>query len=595
MDIRRRESQPLLIGSRPLLCLATAQLITAGCAAVTHPYSLEPVRDSASRTELIRHAVFVDNNGNGIDPRVNKRGRTLDSAGYARYVHGIMDGIRSHRDSGHPDVLIRIHGGLNSLRGAPTTSVRMNTAIRNDTAKQIYPLFINWDSGILESYGEHLFYVRQGRRKSLDLVGAPFHLVADFGRAITRLPIVWVGQVRRTNACLGTQNVPPRPDTAPQIRLSPRDSALKAYLDMNDCGITGAFENDLFSFEDSLRQPRPGFPADTARIPVVSRFAYRRSVGGIVAYTAPSMVLSMVPIRTLWAFRDLRTKHHGSIWAPIIERHPTHTHGKIGRSVINALSWLPPKVAALMMLDAVGTPAWANMRRRTKTMFQQPYAANDFSNAAPKRPRPGAVAILFDSLETMQRVEMAERKQGSRITLIGHSMGAIIANEALRTHDSLEVANVVYMAPALSLRDFQVGTLPYLRRHESSQFYNLTLHPLSDLREANFLNLAPYGSLISWLDAYLDHPESELDRMMGSYQNSTESAGSITGPVRTRMHLKAFGYGDRTGCGPNGLPYRHGDFNEPGVPFWDPRFWRPGAHCPDSASAPRLVQNSGAR
>jgi hypothetical protein len=255
-----------------LLGAIAAQFATVGCGTVFHPYSLEPVHDTATRIEIARHAVFIDNSGLGIDPRVNRRGKTLDSAGYARYVHGIMEGIRTHRDSGHPDVMIRIHGGLNALRGSPTTSARMDAAIRDDSSKHIYPLFINWDSGILESYAEHLFYVRQGRRQSLDLIGAPFFLIADLGRAASRLPIVWWGQVRRTNSCLGTQNVAPRPDAhAPQ--LTPRDSALAAYLALNDCAITGGFENDLFQYDDSLRKAHPGLPNDTARIPVVSRFA----------------------------------------------------------------------------------------------------------------------------------------------------------------------------------------------------------------------------------------------------------------------------------------------------------------------------------
>jgi hypothetical protein len=138
------------------------------------------------------------------------------------------------------------------------------------------------------------------------------------------------------------------------------------------------------------------------------------------------------------------------------------------------------------------------------------------------------------------------------------------------------------MAPALSLRDFQVGTLPYVRAHDSTQFYNLTLHPLSDLRETSFMNLAPYGSLLVWLDAYLDHPEAELDRVMGKYQNTTEAAAIVAGQTRNRIHLKAFGYRDGTGCGPHGYPYRHGDFNARGVPFWNPLFWAPGSPCPDS-------------
>jgi hypothetical protein len=568
------------------IVLAFLSLSLSSCgkiAAVTHPYSLEPVRDSATRDELARHAVFVDDEGFGIEPRVGHRGSTLGGDDYDRYIHRIMDGIRSHRDSGFPDVMIRIHGGLNSLRAAPATTARMNEAIRADTSKHIYPLFINWDSGIIESYGEHLFFVRQGQRRPLDLVGAPFFLVADLGRAATRLPIVWFGQLRRTNSCLGTRNVDPRPDSVVKPRLSPTDSALKAYLALNDCGMTGSFENDLYKYDDSLNATG----RDSLRIPAVSRFAYHESIADFVKYAGSSVAFSTIPIRSFWAIQPIGTHHHHrSIWEPLIQRKTSNPAGKVGRALVNTFSWLPPKVLALMLLDAVGTPAWENMRRRTKTMFQRPYASNDFRNKPAIEPKPGAVAVLFDSLDTLQSQERAlTLRNRTRITLVGHSMGAIVASEALRTHKSLEVANVVYMAPALSLREFQVGTLPYLEEHTATEFFNLTLHPISDLRETSFHHLAPYGSLLTWLDAYLVSPESEMDRMMGKYQNATEGARIFDGPARSRMHLKAFGYGDSTGCGPHGYPYEHGNFNEPGVPFWDRQFWRPRTPCPDSTHA----------
>lgn len=567
-----------------------ALLPLVGACFSIHPYALPPVRDSATRNELARHAIFVDNAGRGIEPRVGESGQKLDGPNYYEaYVHVIMDGIRSHRDSGYPDVLIRIHGGLNTLRESPPTVSRMDAAIARDTASKIYPLFINWDSGILESYGDHLFFVHQGRRHSFNPFGATFYLAADFGKAVTRLPIVWWGQFARTMACAGTDDVPPRPDpNAVKIRLTPSDSALQAYLAKNDCGITGAFESDLYSFEDSLKAQdslqakNRAQQASSARIPVVSRFAYHRSGWELWRYYGTSSALSLIPMRTLWSLGGRLAKGHESIWAPVIPRKTTNPRGRVARSVVNAASWLPLKVFGLMLLDAIGTPGWENMRRRTKTMFQQPYSANEFSREGPVAPKPGAAAILFDSLQSLQLYGTGKFDTPVRITLIGHSMGAIIANEALRTHDSLEVANVVFMAGALSLRDFQLGTLPYLRRHESTQFYNLTLHPLSDLRESAFLGFAPYGSLLAWLDGYLDHPESELDRVMGKYQNTTEAAAIIKGDVRARVHLKAFGYRDSTGCGDKGLPYKHGHFNEPGVPYWKPAFWAPGAPCPDA-------------
>src|SRR5215208_4426070 len=183
--------QFLSVARRAVSCaMVLSAFLLAACGkigAVTHPYSLEAVRDTATQRELARHSIFVDNGGAGIAPRVHKRGLTLGDAEYEAYVDTIVHHIRLHADSGYPDVLIRIHGGLNSLRGSPGIASRMDAEIRNDSAKHIYPLFINWDSGILESYSEHLFYVRQGERRPFDLVGAPFFFAADLGRAAARL------------------------------------------------------------------------------------------------------------------------------------------------------------------------------------------------------------------------------------------------------------------------------------------------------------------------------------------------------------------------------------------------------------------------
>ncbi|MEO8580805.1 MAG: hypothetical protein ABI469_11195, partial [Gemmatimonadales bacterium] len=560
----------------PLLTLLSA------CVPTFHPFSLPPVRDTATRNELARHAVFVNNDGEGVEPRVARFGKTLDQPGqYERYVSSIMDGIRSHADSGYPNVLIRIHGGLNSFRESQQVVTEMDSAIKADTAAKIYPLFINWESGILESYADHLFYVRQGRRGPIGVLTSPFFLLADFGRALTRLPIVLAGQASRALACAGTQDVPPRPDSSTSTPFAAsRQLALRNYLALNDCVIIGAFEDSVYAFDESLAAKGSTDSAGVPRVPLASRFAYHRSRGEQIQFYLASAPLDFIPTRTWVSLARSIGRHRFDPFAPVITRKTQNRRGRFGTDLLNGLSWLPIKAIGLMVLDAIGTPAFENMRRRTKTMFQQPYSSNPFTAEGARPPRPGAVAILFDSLQALQTAPRPNGRAAYEISLVGHSMGAIVANEALRTHDSLEVKNVVYMAGALSLREFQTGTLPYMQRHPSTEFFNLTLHPLSDIRETMLWGIVPSGSLLIWLDGYLAHPESELDRVMGKYVNTTESSSIFKGSVRTRIHLKAFGYRDGTGCGKHGLPYKHAQFNWLGVPYWDVRFWNPGEACP---------------
>ena len=56
--------------------------------------------------------------------------------------------------------LIFVHGGLNTYNQSLS---RVNEMTPQILAAHFYPLFVNWDSGLVSSYWEHLFLVRQGR------------------------------------------------------------------------------------------------------------------------------------------------------------------------------------------------------------------------------------------------------------------------------------------------------------------------------------------------------------------------------------------------------------------------------------------------
>ncbi len=261
----------------------------------------------------------------------------------------------------------------------------------------------------------------------------------------------------------------------------------------------------------------------------ISRFGYRRSPGEAVLHHGSSIGLSLVPVKGL----------------------------------------------EMVLLDGAGRPAWDVMHRRTALMFRDVEQFGELRDEAAGYAAPrGAVAVFLDELERAIREDSATAYD---ITVIGHSMGAIVANEMIRTRPGLPWRNIVYMAPALSVREFETGTLPYLESHDSAYFYLLTLHPWAERREAQFARLVPYGSLLEWIDGYFAHPETPLDHMLGKYENATRMAFLFRPEVRGRIHVKAFGYNDGTGCGRNGaLPYQHGQFNDLNVPFWHPEFWTPG-------------------
>jgi pimeloyl-ACP methyl ester carboxylesterase len=187
-------------------------------------------------------------------------------------------------------------------------------------------------------------------------------------------------------------------------------------------------------------------------------------------------------------------------------------------------------------------------------------------------PPTGAVSIFLDSLTALT----ADTAQHYTVTIIGHSMGTIVASEAVRTHPRLPISSIVFMAGAASMREFEIGVLPYLELHHETRFYNLTLHPIAERREFYLAHLAPDGSLLEWIDGYLSAPETELDRVIGKWDNIIMGTRIIPDSVRGQIQLKAFGYRDGLGYGKHHLePSRHGDFDDPGVPFWECSFWQP--------------------
>src|SRR5207248_2999500 len=92
------------------------------------------------------------------------------------------------------------------------------------------------------------------------------------------------------------------------------------------------------------------------------------------------------------------------------------------------------------------------------------------------------------------------------ITLVGHSMGAIVCNRIVGGYPELKFKDIVYMGAACSVREFQANVVPYLVNNRHTRFYNLSLHPQCEAGEISLsqpkikFDIAPRGSLLVWLD-----------------------------------------------------------------------------------------------
>lgn len=247
----------------------------------------------------------------------------------------------------------------------------------------------------------------------------------------------------------------------------------------------------------------------------------------------------------------------------------------------------PIKLITTPFVVTFGEPSWNNMKRRTSTMFM---SENDLKfkeddadaeeTAEYEVPPSGAAQIFLRELNARIK-EFREINPNFKVTLIGHSMGAIIINQALLSLPEFDVDNIVYMASADNLQNYinvtkillqnrrrqQKNLLRNKRRRKNDlNIYNLFLHPENENREIRGFGTAPSGSLLAWVDHSYGAPEYVLQRTAGRWTNMRKILDVIPNKDRQFHHFKIFGRASHKVS-----PQQHGDFDE--FRFWDKSFW----------------------
>jgi pimeloyl-ACP methyl ester carboxylesterase len=247
--------------------------------------------------------------------------------------------------------------------------------------------------------------------------------------------------------------------------------------------------------------------------------------------------------------------------------------GRYGAMVAEAY----PQLCGALVIDTGGKLGWDQMLRRTETMST---TADSFQR--------GGIESFVASLS-----HFVQAHADFHVTIVAHSMGAIIANRIIAAHgEELHLRRIIYMAPACGVEDFAVSVLPFLQCHSGVEFYDLCLHPTNERAEDHLEigyglgEIAPRGSLLQWIDDYYSSSETDFNWTLGKFENVVLAAprlplldGCDLDGVYNRFHVKAFGLGTLEKAGPQ----RHGDFSE--IRFWDPRllqagYWDPALAFP---------------
>jgi pimeloyl-ACP methyl ester carboxylesterase len=411
------------------------------------------------------HILEVDPDGLHIERSLNGSGKINQQ----EHLASIISGLDQHLDSGHKKIMLFVHGGLNSRKAAFKRAMRNAPAIARDS---IYPIFVNWNSGGLSSYGQQLFTVSGGvEYKHLKKVMFPFVAIQDLVTGIVKIPVTGF------NNATSNWNTNGVYDPA-------RNSAAWNVTRRNTLGIYKLLEKRMV--------------ADPGRQLAVSWGADERKKGT-----------------------------------------------KVMRGLVSFVVF-PTRLAGLPFYDGMGTQAWVNMKRRAKALYHpgcefdlRQYLHDDAILAGKlDRHHEGVMAMLVDTLNSYLKSRSSDSYE---LTLMGHSMGAIVINELLLQYPDLPVSNIVHMGAASSVGAVNSAVIPYLSAHRDTRFYNLSLNPMAENRE-NALKffLIPHGSLLVHIDNMFEQHASFLDRTSGRWENIIQATHLFPDSVRSQVTLKCF-------------------------------------------------------
>jgi hypothetical protein len=480
-----------------------------------------------------RHVLTIDEEGRPLDPATN------DKLGgqFRKYIQDLLENADDTNDAKqvdeaeadacscathrHPEglprkvrrILVHIHGGLNSHATSLAAAQESIGAMldEKDPGNWHYPVFVTWPSGPISSYREHLFSLRQGRHAAFwGPVTSPVYFSRDMVGGVVNSTRSWLFQ-----------------------------AGLDASL-----AVKVAFDADWpASWRDSTR--------------IYDRIDEKRGEG-----EAP--------------------------YDALLGAYSRGWHVQSGRFV-SYWGLLPFKLlTSTLFLDGMGLAGWQvmlhrteNVLRRSREFEMREHEDGDDGDCGDdaedidvhlEQDATGALAIFLSALERhiQKQEELHREKFGQstlcyQITLVGHSMGAIIINNVLSLFPDLPVTTIVYMAPACSIGETERAVVPFLKKHSTAKFHLLTLHPLAEGDEINAYDTVPRGSLLEWIDNFFSTPASHRQRRLGKWINIMPAL-HIFKEVRDQVSIKAFGV-DR-----DSLPQKHGDFNL--CPFWERSFWK---------------------
>ena len=421
------------------------------------------------------------------------------------------------------NILVYFNGGMNPPHEVREQAKRQIPYMIQDG---YFPIFMIWPTGLFDSYQEQVVYVRNGRHYTRPRYAtAPFHVIGDIGQGIARAPMNYESLIPRF---------------------------YQANFQKDETDYSMKLSDALSIKDDGILRPEQNVIYDKEHVDKEEEFS-----GGDFMYFATA----------------------------------------------------PLRILTFPFVDSIGKTGWQNMVRRTHTTVRRPvefwYEREEDDRKKTdedKKEFPNGIgdfARFFAMLQscmqhnnmdlirwncsTRFQSEIREKLKTSKVTLIGHSMGAIVINELISRFGEVNYENIIYMAGAASVKDTNKAISPLLKqRAGKTKFYNLALHPYNDATEVNAFGLAPAGSLLAWIDEMYENPKTMRDRTVGSWRNVRSTKHLFPTAAQRWMAFRVFKRPPSNKMPPNGQmclepsdrnPVTHGQFNDDEMCFWQPSFW----------------------
>jgi pimeloyl-ACP methyl ester carboxylesterase len=586
------------------------------------------------------------------------------------------DTVNGGRPQGSPfRILIYAHGGLVDHSNAISRAQVIAPAM---IADGFAPIFVAWNSPFPQSYFQRLCCISDGTvSTAASSIMVPFRLIGDLGEGVFRIPENTIEQGGRFLSARQATQQPAGDELANGDLAQSRDTDPDDWLAEESYRLwpirqQNGLECSPFMTRNDRRPNAEADPTDPRRqhglairkcaqvvFPPVrgaSRAEELDSLNGRrSSWVSRAGNVAMLPVRTVVSGVS---GAGASAWDGMVRRarlgfsrefvvHYTHELSKnnstqtarktesgstpvaqaaqapSGQGVSDAS---PPQPGALNEVELAkaqsrcldrmerGHPEENNTGSQTRADGQNNPASGSsedysyFGNSTP-----GVHYRFFERLNDC--IAIGAFGRGTEVYVFGHSMGAIVANELVRTVPTLPYKTLVYMGGAASIRE-TAAMLTRLQSHQPyARFYNLTLHPVLESIETSeglsAQSVTPRGSLLEWIDEMFDGPRDISDRTVGKWRNLRE--GSMVFPSATydMMRIRVFpitsanrdaGFFNALGCwrgveaAGNAVarspakctPERHGEFSR--FSFWRPAFYT-GTTTTDQSGGWRVNAN----